>query len=165
MEDSTSCVHNCFVLFVMALRCFLSHEADVGQSIMWVVFIVFGGFFWSFLTVRGDSSEFYPNDRSPWIWNRNAPGCVRPRLGFIHSAHPLCLSTAAVQSSVLWRNWRSAALWASPSRSCAGTPGSGSVPAWSVPLCRWGCLESATPRRTSPQTPHAAGEQTVHNGN
>lgn len=40
MEDSTSCVHNRFVLFVMALRCFLSHEADVGQSMMWVVFIV-----------------------------------------------------------------------------------------------------------------------------
>lgn len=40
MEDSTSCAHNRFLLFVMALRCFLSHEADVRQSIMWAVFIV-----------------------------------------------------------------------------------------------------------------------------
>lgn len=48
MEDSTSCVHNRFVLFLMALRCFLSHEADVGQSIMWVVFIVIGFFFCHF---------------------------------------------------------------------------------------------------------------------
>lgn len=81
----------------------------------------------------------------------------RPCLGFILSAHPVRPSTAAGPSPALWRNWRSAALWASPSRSCAGTPGSGSVPAWSVPLCRRGCLESATPRRISQQTPHAAG--------
>lgn len=76
-------------------------------------------------------------------------------------------------ASLAWRLWRDtctarcsgrsgwAGFWVFPARSCAGTPGWGSVRALHGISRLTARRGSTTPQRTSPQTPHAGEKKSI----